>query len=355
MDKIKVAILFGGQSTEHRVSLESAAAVIEHIPRDFYEPLLIGITENGKWLRFEGGPDRIRDGTWHEHPSCRPAVLSPDASHRGLLVLQGDDRYERVGVDCAFPVLHGRGGEDGTVQGLLELAGIPYVGCGLLSSAISMDKTLAQDLVKQAGIPTTEYFYFTERDERILSALDKQVEWRLGGYPVFVKPANSGSSVGITKVRGPEALEAAVRHAFRFDGKVICEKEVPGIEVGCAVYGNDRLETGVIGEIEPSREFLDYEDKYLLGEIRQHVPARINPALQEEVKRLGMEVFRLLGCRGLARVDFFVTREGRVLFNEINTMPGFTASSRYPRMIEAAGIRYSDFLDKLIRLAFGEG
>jgi D-alanine--D-alanine ligase len=355
MDKIIVAILFGGRSTEHRVSLESAAAVIEHLPRDRYEPLLVGITEDGRWLRYEGDPGRIRDGSWQEHPSCRPAVVSPDASHRGLLMPGEDGRCERIRVDCVFPVLHGRFGEDGTVQGLLELAGIPYVGCGLLSSAIGMDKTLAQDLVKQAGIPTTDYFYFTRRDRRILAALDKQVEWRLGGCPVFVKPANSGSSVGITKVRDPQALEAAVRHAFRYDDKVICEKEVVGIEVGCAVYGNDRLETGVIGEIEPSREFLDYEDKYVLGGIRQHVPARISPALREEVRRLGMEVFRALGCRGMARVDFFVTREGRVLFNEINTMPGFTASSRYPRMIEAAGIRYPDFLDKLIRLALGEG
>jgi D-alanine--D-alanine ligase len=212
-----------------------------------------------------------------------------------------------------------------------------------------MDKVFAQDLVKSAGIATTEYFYVTKStyDEK---KIDAKIQESFG-YPIFVKPSSSGSSVGITKVYDAVSLDRAVQHAFIYDGKVICEKEVKGIEVGCAVYGNDQLATGVIGEIEPSRDFLDYDDKYLLGEIKQHVPARISPALLEAVRQHGMEVYRVLGCRGMARVDFFITPDGKILFNEINTMPGFTASSRYPAMIAAAGMSYSELIDRLIELA----
>lgn len=349
MNRLKVAVLFGGKSTEHQVSLQSAAAVIEHIPHDKYEVMCIGITEEGKWLHYIGGIDRIRDGSWHHHASCRPAGILTDPTRPGILLLDNDGQYEYVQLDCVFPVLHGKNGEDGTVQGLLQLSGIPYVGCDTASSAVSMDKAFTQDLVKCAGIRTTDYLYVTQTTYKA-ERIDQYVEQHFG-YPVFVKPSNSGSSVGITKVLDAEALDRAVQYAFTFDHKVIVEKEVGGIEVGCAVYGNGELFTGVIGEIEPSRDFLDYDDKYLLGEIKQHVPARVQPELLEAVKQRGMEVYRVLGCRGLARVDFFITPGGEIIFNEINTMPGFTASSRYPAMIAAAGLSYSELIDQLIELA----
>ncbi|OPA73991.1 hypothetical protein BVG16_26495 [Paenibacillus selenitireducens] len=349
MSRYKVAVLFGGMSTEHQVSLQSAAAVIDHIPHDKYEVMCIGITEEGQWLHYVGGIDRIRDGSWHQQETCRTASIHVDRSQPGILLLGDDGQYSHVHVDCVFPVLHGKNGEDGTVQGLLQLSGIPYVGCDTASSAVSMDKVFAQDLVKSAGIATTEYFYVTKStyDEK---KMDAKIQESFG-YPIFVKPSSSGSSVGITKVYDAVSLDRAVQHAFIYDGKVICEKEVKGIEVGCAVYGNDQLATGVIGEIEPSRDFLDYDDKYLLGEIKQHVPARISPALLDAVRQRGMEVYRVLGCRGMARVDFFITPDGKILFNEINTMPGFTASSRYPAMIAAAGMSYSELIDRLIELA----
>lgn len=349
MNRLKVVVLFGGMSTEYQVSLQSAAAVIDNIAYDKYEVMCIGITEEGKWLHYVGDIQRIRDDSWHQVESCRAAIFNVDRSQPGIMLLGEDGRYQHIHVDCVFPVLHGKNGEDGTVQGLLQLSGIPYVGCDTKSSAVSMDKVFAQDLVKSAGIATTDYFYVTKYtyDEKRIDSLIK----KSFGYPIFVKPSSSGSSVGITKVYDATSLDQAVQHAFKFDGKVICEKEVRGIEVGCAVYGNVELATGVIGEIEPSRDFLDYDDKYLLGEIKQHVPARISLALLEEVRQRGMEVYRILGCMGMSRVDFFITPEGEILFNEINTMPGFTASSRYPAMIAAAGISYSDLIDRLIELA----
>ncbi|WP_018757332.1 D-alanine--D-alanine ligase family protein [Paenibacillus terrigena] len=349
MERAKVVVLFGGMSTEHQVSLQSAAAVIEHIPHDKYEVMCIGITEEGKWLHYIGGIDQIRDGSWHQHTTCRPASILVDPTRPGILLLDDNGQYEHVHVDCVFPVLHGKNGEDGTVQGLLQLSGIPYVGCDTASSAVSMDKAFTQDLVKSAGIVTTEYMYVTQATYDA-KRIDMYIHENFG-YPVFVKPSSSGSSVGITKVRDAEALDRAVQYAFTFDRKVIIEKEVRGIEVGCAVYGNEELSTGVIGEIEPSRDFLDYDDKYLLGEIKQHVPARVHPEVLEAVKQRGMEVYRVLGCRGLARVDFFITPAGEIIFNEINSMPGFTASSRYPAMIAAAGLSYSELIDRLIELA----
>ncbi|MCM2677907.1 D-alanine--D-alanine ligase family protein [Alkalicoccobacillus plakortidis] len=352
MERRTIAILFGGVSTEHEVSLQSAAAVIESIPAAKYHVIKIGITKNGRWYKFDGISQQIKDKSWEKSPFLRRVVISPDHQKPGLIVLD-EAEHTYLHIDCYFPVLHGKNGEDGTIQGLFDISNVPYVGCGTLSSALCMDKVFAQQIVKSVGLRTTEFIFFHQHQ---YCSLDVEA-WAKEkvGYPIFVKPANSGSSYGITKASNDLELRAAIERAFIFDEKVLCEGAIKGMEVGCAVYGNESPETGLIGEIEPSKEFLDFDDKYLLGEIKQYVPARQEQHVLNKVQELGIQIYQLLGCKGLARVDFFVQGDGAIIFNEINTMPGFTTSSRYPKMIEASGISYSELLDELIELAIRRG
>ncbi|MGN7312978.1 D-alanine--D-alanine ligase family protein [Alkalicoccobacillus gibsonii] len=348
MKRKTVAILFGGVSSEHEVSLQSAAAVIDAIPVTKYNVIQIGITKEGSWYKFDGISQQIKDGSWARSPFLKRVVISPDHLKPGLILLD-DEGINYIQVDCYFPVLHGKNGEDGTIQGLLDMANIPYVGCGTLSSALCMDKVIAQQLVSSAGICTTDFISFGRYEyqfEQVQQWATEEV-----GYPVFVKPARSGSSYGISKAHDEFELKQAIEQAFTFDDKVLCEAMVRGMEVGCAVYGNDYPETGLIGEIEPSRDFLDYEDKYHSGEMKQYVPARQKEDILKTVQQLGVQIYRILGCKGLARVDFFIKENEEIVFNEINTMPGFTPSSRYPRMIEASGIPYSELIVELIELA----
>ena len=342
-----ICILFGGVSSEHEVSLRSAATVLHSISREKFKPVMVGITKEGRWLLYTGEVYDIPGGRWESSGKTCPAVLSPDRSHKGLLVLeQGGVRL--MEIDAVFPVLHGKNGEDGTVQGLLELAGIPYVGCGVLSSAACMDKAVSHTLLTSVGIPKTELIALNRKDARDMAAMERHLAHALG-YPLFVKPANAGSSVGVTKVGGPAALAAALELAFAHDDKAVAERAVSGQEVECAVMGgDDPVASDMIGEIAPPDGVYDYDSKYLNDTAGLFVPARVPGEAAREVRELAVRAYRAMGCRGLARVDFFVTAEGKVTLNEINTIPGFTSISMYPRLFEASGLSVAQTVERLI-------
>ena len=345
MDRLKVAVVFGGVSEEHPISVKSAREVAQHLDGDRYEPYYVGITRAGAWMLCDGGPD----GAW-EHDGCRPVVLSPDRRTRGLLVLERG-RYETIGVDVVLPVLHGRLGEDGAMQGLLELSGLPYVGCDVQSSAVCMDKALAYVVARSAGIATPAFWSVTADQDVDADRLD---------YPVFVKPARSGSSFGVTKVADSAALAPAVEAARQYDSKVLIEAAVDGSEVGCAVLGSDSdLLTGEVDRISLSHGFfrIHQEDEPERGSENSTpiVPADIAPEARALVQQTAKTLYRALGCSGLARVDLFLTPDGTVVLNEVNTLPGLTSYSRYPRMMAAAGLPLAEVLDRLVASALPGG
>ena len=342
--KLKIAVLFGGCSPEYGVSLQSATAVLRHMDREKYEPVMVGISQVGDWFLYTGPVGRIEDGSWNSEETCARAVLSPSRSRSALLVFE-ERTIRRISLDAAFPVLHGQNGEDGTVQGLFELAGIPLVGCGVLSSALCMDKDRAHKLVRTAGIDVPESFVTGRRDREALERAENI------GYPLFVKPLRAGSSYGITKVMERGQLPAALELAFAYDDHVILEEAIPGFEVGCAVMGNETLTVGEPDEIDLQGDFFDYQEKYTLKTSAIHVPARITPAERRRIQENAKTVYRALDCRGFARVDQFLTPEGRLVFNEVNTLPGFTAHSRYPNMMKAAGLSFEQVISALIELA----
>ncbi len=347
--KTNVAVLFGGCSPEYRVSLQSAHAVITHMDLRKYRPVLVGISPAGEWLHFTGKVEQIAADTWHTPQDCAPAFVSPSHGERSLLVLEGG-AVKKIHLDAAFPVLHGKNGEDGTVQGVFETAGIPLVGCGVLSSALCMDKDRAHKLAHSVGaaVPAS----FTAERGMDAGKVLEQAE-RLG-YPLFVKPVRAGSSYGITKVMARNELPAAVKLAFAYDDRMILEEAISGFEVGCAVLGNNRLTVGELDEIELSGGFFDYTEKYTLKTSKIHVPARLSPEKAMEIKELAKRIYRALDCRGFARVDFFLDKSGQVLFNEVNTIPGFTAHSRYPSMMKAAGLSFEQVISAVIGLAVGQ-
>lgn len=352
MEKKKICVLFGGASSEHEVSLMSATSVLTHMPTEKYEPVMVGITKSGHWLRYAGPVCALKDGSWEKHPSCTPAFLSPDPSVHGLVLLQ-DGKAEIVRVDAVFPVLHGRFGEDGTVQGLLEMAQIPYVGCGVLASAVCMDKIMADLVMDAAGIPRCEWDWMRCGEELEPEKLEERICQKLG-YPVFVKPANAGSSVGITKAHNKAEFLQAVKLALSHDSRVLFERAVDGQEVECAVMGEgaDTFAT-FPGEILASQEFYTYDDKYIRGESRVAIPANLSPEKLEEVRALAVRAYTTFACSGLARADFFVERStGKVLLNELNTLPGFTDISMYPKLMLDTGMQYSELVDRLVQLAF---
>ncbi|MGV9504564.1 D-alanine--(R)-lactate ligase VanA-Sc [Streptomyces tendae] len=338
--KLKIGILFGGSSEEHAVSVKSAQEVARSLDAEKYQPFFVGITRDGAWKLCDGpGPD------W-EDGDCRPAVLSPDRSVHGLLVLE-QGRYRTIRLDVVMPVLHGTLGEDGATQGLLELSGIPYVGCDIQSSALCMDKSLAYLVAGSAGI-TTPRFRTVAGDEY----LDPD---RLA-YPVFVKPARSGSSFGVTKVSRREDLPAAVETARRYDTKVLVEEAVVGSEIGCAVLGNDtELVVGEVDRIALSHGFfrIHQEEEPENGSENSTaiVPADIPAEARTLVQETAKDVYRALGCTGLARVDMFLKDDCEVVLNEVNTLPGMTSYSRYPRMMAAAGLPLSEVIDRTVSLA----
>ncbi len=346
MEKLHIAVLFGGRSSEYGISLQSASAVIKHMNRDRFVPVMIGITADGGWFYFNGDVDLIAEDTWHCSKECKPAFFSPDAGEHSLNIVT-DNGIEKISIDAAFPVLHGKNGEDGTVQGLLQLSGIPIVGCGVLASALCMDKDRAHKLVKEAGIEVPQAFVLhPEYDEDY--AL-KQAE--AIGFPVFVKPVKAGSSYGISKVFTADDFIAAITEAFTYDNEVIVEENIDGFEVGCAVLGNEELVVGAVDEIELQRGFFDFTEKYGLITSQIHVPARIAPEKAAEIKETAKRIYRALGCGVFARVDMFLMPSGRIVFNEVNTIPGFTSHSRFPNMMKEVGISFAEVIERAIMLA----
>ncbi|SFE69004.1 D-alanine---D-serine ligase [Paenibacillus algorifonticola] len=347
MNKIRVGVLFGGCSTEYEVSLSSAAAVLEHLNRDKYEVVMIGITRDGRWYRYNGDIADIREDCWSGQPDkCMPALLSPSKETRGLIELVHTE-FHITTLDVVFPVLHGKNGEDGTVQGLLELSGLPFVGCGTLSSAICMDKAVAKNVVQAAGLEVPPSITVLAGDS-IAEAVKAAAKL---GFPLYVKPSRSGSSIGITKAYTEQELISGIEEAFTHDGKIVIEQHVIGFEVGCAVLGDaSQPIIGEIDEIALTGEFFDHEEKYSLGTAAIHLPARIHKEIADKVKDMALRIYSVLGCSGLARVDLFYASDGRLLFNEVNTLPGFTAHSRYPNMMKHAGIAFPELLERLIDL-----
>ena len=411
--RLKVAVLFGGRSSEHAVSLQSAAAVLRAMQASRFEAVPVGITREGRWLWFHGSVEEVASGAW-QTGDCTPVTLSPDPADHGLIVW-GQSGVRRERLDAAFPVLHGKNGEDGTVQGLLELAGIPCAGCGVLASAVCMDKDIAHRLAKAAGVDVPPSVALDAGEiyaaaascaksaadlpgssERKISAASHQTESHAGDpsgtagtecapstagtgvfssaanrpdalpevdavrkyleartkhlrYPLFVKPARAGSSFGITCVEAPEGLSKAVAAALLHDGTVLIEQGVPGFEVGCAVLGTGAaLTVGEVDEIELAGGFFDYTEKYTLETARIHMPARLPRAERDRIRAAAKTVYRALDCAGFARVDLFYTPEGNIVFNEVNTIPGFTEHSRFPGMMRGAGLEFGALVERLI-------
>lgn len=341
-----IVVLFGGCSSEYGISLASASSVIQHMDKSRFMPVMVGITQTGEWYRFTGDVRKIAEDTWYNTDDCTPCTLSLNRREHRLLVFAGSVA-EEYPIDAVFPVLHGKNGEDGTVQGLCELAGIPLVGCGTLAGALCMDKDRAHKLARISGVRIPASFVL-EKNHSERFALESGLEL---GYPLFVKPVKAGSSYGITKVTEPESLFRAISEAFQYDDRVMVEACIPGFEVGCAVMGNEELTVGEIDEVELADGFFSFEEKYQLITSKIHVPARISAEKSNELKRTAKTIYKALGCRGLARVDMFLTPNGEIVFNEVNTMPGFTAHSRFPAMMQAAGLSFGQVITNAIELS----
>jgi D-alanine--(R)-lactate ligase len=338
-ERLKIGVVFGGRSEEHPISVKSAREVAKNLDPEKYEPYYIGIAKDGAWALCDGP-----EGEW-ERGDCRPAVLSPDSSTRGLLVLD-QGRYETIALDLVLPVLHGRFGEDGAMQGLLETAGIPYVGCDIQSSALCMDKSLAYVVARSAGVATPTFWTVPAGES---------IDPDLLSYPVFVKPARSGSSFGVSKVTREEELPGAMETARQFDSKVLIEQAVVGSEIGCAILGNELdLVAGEVDHIALSHGFFRIHQESTPENGSDNstaiVPADIPAASSALVQETAKTVYRALGCSGLARVDMFLQEDGTVVLNEVNTLPGLTSYSRYPRMMAAAGLPLAEVIDRLVSL-----
>ncbi|MBE5039943.1 D-alanine--D-alanine ligase family protein [Ructibacterium gallinarum] len=346
MAKINLCVIFGGASSEHEVSLLSAASVLRNIDPDKYEVHKLAISKEGGWYYYDGdaeGLSNLNDpAQWNFDRAC----ISPDRTQKTILRF-GAEGLKTYPVDVVFPVLHGKNGEDGTVQGLLELAGIPYVGSGVIGSAACMDKCIAKALFERAGIAQAAWVEMKKGEKKI-----DEVEEKLG-YPCFVKPANAGSSVGITKAHNRSELEEGIALAFLHDEKLLVEEMMTGTEVESSVMGNlDPVCAPVVGEIAPAAEFYDYDAKYNNAASVLTIPAKLQPEIVEKLRENAVKAYRACECRGLSRVDFFVEKEtGKVFLNEINTMPGFTSISMYAKLWEASGVSYSELIDRLIALA----
>ncbi len=351
MKKVSVCVLFGGVSPEHEVSLRSAEYVLSCLDPEKYHIYPVGITKNGDWMLF-GGTDYslLPSGEWQTYPGNRRAAISP-VRGQGLLSFEGDC-VVREQIDVVFPVLHGENGEDGTVQGLLQLAGIPYVGPHVSASAVAMDKTLTKLVADQARVPQAAWVLVrnSELDVRMDSVMDS-LEGKFS-YPMFVKPAGTGSSVGVSKASDRRELRDALLKAGTYDEKILVEEFIHGREVEVAVMGNQSPVASICGEIDSGAEFYDYDAKYITDTSVAYIPARIDDHVAEQVRDAAVKIYAAIGCQGLSRVDFFVTYEdSRVVFNEINTLPGFTSISMFPKLFAASGIPGGKLIDELLRLA----
>ena len=349
---LKLAVLFGGLSNEHSISCLSASSILKNADQSKYDLVPVGITRDGRWFLYENAdPDKVKDGSWEREPGLRRVALSPDRETHGFLPLAGGSP---IRVDVCFPVLHGFGGEDGTIQGLLTLAGIPFVGPGVAASACSMDKSLTKIIVDTTGVRQAAYAVVLRPDyEQDAQAAARAAADKLHGiYPMFVKPCSSGSSVGVARADDFAGLVAGLAEAFRWDTKVLVEEFIDGHEIECAVLGNADPVASTVGEIAPTQEFYTFDAKYNDASSALYTPAHISEKAIETVRQNALRVYTALGCRGLSRVDFFCTyRDEEIVFNEINTIPGFTDISMYPKLFAHAGLSYPALIDRLVELA----
>ncbi len=351
MRKWNVCILFGGMSPEHAVSLRSAESVLNNLNSEKYNVYPVGITREGQWIYFRGTDfSLLPDGSWQEHPENIPVAISP-VRGQGLLCFE-ESGVTNIHLDVVFPVLHGENGEDGAIQGLMQLAGVPCVGPDLVASAVSMDKTLTKLVVDHIGQSQAAWMLVRRNElHRRMEAVLAQVQEKFT-FPMFVKPAGTGSSVGVSKVTDAVSLQKALLAAAEFDEKILVEEFIRGREVEVAVMGNDSPIASICGEIDSGADFYDYDAKYITDTSVAYIPARIDEDVAEQVRNAAVAIYSALDCRGLSRVDFFVTYEdNRMVFNEINTLPGFTSISMYPKLFEASGVEYSVLLDQLLELA----
>jgi D-alanine-D-alanine ligase len=350
-EKIRVGVIFGGRSGEHEVSLRSARSIIDAIDKNKYEVIPIGITKQGKWLTADAAVGLLPEAVMAD--GTQQVAIIGDPTHRGLVHVNGRvSQEEAEQLDVVIPVLHGTYGEDGTIQGLLEMANVAYVGCGVLASSTGMDKVVMKKLFAAHGLPVGPYTFILrtawEKDPSpIIAEIEKEI-----GYPAFVKPANLGSSVGISKAKDRNQLEAAINLAARYDRKIIIEQGINAREFEISVLGNDEPVASLPGEVMPAAEFYDYKDKYVDNKTKFEIPASLPAEQISEMQQIAVRAFQAIDGAGLARVDFFLDRDtGKLLLNEINTMPGFTAISMYPKLWEASGISYAELIDRLIALA----
>ncbi len=343
MQKLRIACLFGGASSEYAVSLKSASAVLRNLDKEKYDITMIGITKNGDFYLYDDLIDNIENDTWY-NKNLKRVVISCSKSDPGFLVLN-NNTYTTLKVDLVFPILHGTNGEDGRLQGMLELAGLKYVGCKLTSSLICMDKYLAHEIASLNGILTPKSYLFTDNNLEVIKEKIKDLN-----YPIFVKPLKNGSSFGISKVLKEEDLEKALSEAFRYDSKIVIEENIEGFEVGCAILGNKELLAGEVDEIELQDGFFDYNEKYNTKTSKTHCPARLSEKERARIKKVALDIYKALSCDSFARVDMFYTKDKKIVFNEVNTIPGFTSHSRYPNMLKEVGLSFGEVLDKLIDL-----
>ena len=351
MSKFNLAIIFGGKSSEHNVSRKSADAIINNISKEKYNLFIIGINKNGEWYLYDGDISKIADGSWEKNNN-KKVFISPDPSIGGIIVL-GDNNFNIIHIDAVIPVLHGRNGEDGTIQGLLELSGIPFVGCKTDASVACMDKVITSTMLINNNIKKPKFYWFLYKDfETNKENMLNQIESEIVSYPMFVKPANSGSSVGISKVYNRNELVDAIFVAKDEDEKILVEEAINGQEVECAILGNEAPIASTVGEIVTTADFYDYNSKYIDDTAKLYIPANISEETSEKVKATALKAYKLMGCRGLARIDFLIDKKNSEVFlNEINTFPGFTSISMYPKLMENIGIKFSDLLDKFIEFA----
>ena len=348
-------LLFGGVSSEHEVSCVSAASILKHADHEKYNIITVGITKAGKWYLTEPDEKAMASGEWENAAGNRPVYLSMNSE--GCILCRAEDgNYERMSIDVAFPVLHGKNGEDGTMQGLLEIAGIPYVGSNTASSAACMDKAIAKAMVEQADAANQAKACVIHPCD-LEEASEAIGIFFKGEYPLFVKPANAGSSVGISKVKDAAQLPEALAKAFAEDDKVLVEETIVGREIETAVLGNDDPQVSCVGEIFAAGEYYDYESKYQNAASRTEIVTDLCKEKEDEIRETALRIYEVLGCSGMARVDFFLQEgehgydDGEVIFNEVNTIPGFTQISMYPQLWEASGLPYDKLIDRLIELA----
>lgn len=353
--KKKICVLFGGESTEYEISLRSAYSVIKNLDKEKFDIITVGITKDGKWFLYDGEYDKIPTDNWYSDDLKAVSLLHGLKGAR-LGVILSDNTYEEINFDVAFPVLHGKNGEDGTIQGLFELAGIKYVGVGVIASSVAMDKTFTKIIFKDAGIPQADWITLAKHELLNLDAKITDAEQRFG-YPMFVKPANAGSSIGIGKATNRNELIECIDEAFKFDRKILIEEFLTGHEVECAVLGNrGNVKASCVGEIVASQEFYTYDAKYSSNSTSElYIPAQLSGKYSEMVRNYAIKAFEALDGKGLSRVDFFVDEEkDKVCINEINTMPGFTSISMYPKLFESSSVPYDELLNELIEIACEE-